>query len=122
MFKTKKPMGFSSIEVFSDWYFNLPKVCHYCGLKEEESQEIIHEGILVSKRFPKGGLIHRGVFRGYWLEIDRKNPNGKYSIENCVLACVFCNNDKSDVFSEDQYKEFCMDRIGFLRKLLTANS
>ena len=118
MFLTKKPMGFKSLIDFQNWYNKNPKVCKYCGLTEEESQEIIHRGLLKSKRFPLSGLIRQGVFRGYWLEIDRKNPDGPYSTENCVFSCTFCNNDKSDIFSYNQYLEFREDRISFLRKLL----
>jgi len=46
------------------------------------------------------------------------DPKGPYSKDNCVLSCGFCNNDKSDVFSYDQYIEFREDRVGFLRRLL----
>ena len=118
MFNSKKPMDFKKLEDFKTWYVNHPKTCHYCSLKEEESQEIVHLGLLTSKRFPFEGKTRRGVFRGYWLEIDRKNPDGPYSEENCVLSCGFCNNDKSDVFSDTQYLEFREDRVGFLRRLL----
>ena len=54
-----------------------------------------------------------------WLEVDRINPYDKfYHKENCVLACYFCNNDKSDIFSFDQYKNFKENRLNFLKSLL----
>lgn len=109
--------SFADYEDFEDWY-NQDKKCHYCGLTEEESQEIVHKGILTSNRFPKGGQFKRGVNRGYWLEIDRKKPKENYSRENCVLSCYFCNNDKSDVFDDEQYEEFVKDRGAFLKGLL----
>lgn len=108
---------FESFEDFKEWH-SQEKVCHYCGLTEVDSQEIVHKGILTSNRFPFNGFFARGVNRGYWLEIDRKQPKGKYSRENCVLSCYFCNNDKSDVFTETQYIEFKKDRVGFLKGLL----
>ena len=122
MLKSKSPMGFRSLDEFKRWYVDTPKKCHYCGLKEEESQEIVHRGLLTSKRFPLHGKTRQGVFRGYWLEIDRKNADGPYSEDNCVMSCTFCNNDKSDVFSGQQYLEFREDRIGFLRRLLVSSS
>ncbi|GAB4161752.1 MAG: hypothetical protein Tsb0033_19720 [Winogradskyella sp.] len=109
---------FDSFNAFYNWYRNIEKQCFYCGISEQECQEIVHKGILTSNRFPKYGNFKQGVNRGYWLEIDRKMPKEKYSKDNCVLACYFCNNDKSDVFNEEQYKLFFQDRAKFLRSLL----
>lgn len=99
---------------FHNWYKAESKICHYCGLTEEQTQQIVRNGRLKSKRFPQGGIYGRGTSRGMWLEIDRYNPNGLYEIGNIVMCCYFCNNDKSDVFSGDNYKKFMKDRIGFL--------
>ncbi len=112
--------GFNDFNDFKDWYDQnvKDKSCFYCGLTEKESQRIIHEGLLTSRRFPINGKFSRGVNRGYWLEIDRKNPNGLYSRDNCVPSCYFCNNDKSDVFTAQQYFDFRNNRPAFLRKLL----
>jgi len=119
----KESSGFIDFEDFKEWYSNnvQDKTCYYCGLTERESQKIIYDGLLKSNRFPLMGVFSQGVNRGYWLEVDKKNPKGLYSRDNCVPTCYFCNNDKSDVFNEDQYKEFVTDRIGFMRKLLNGN-
>jgi hypothetical protein len=105
---------------FLSWYENNIKdsKCAYCGLSERDSQRLVHEGKLKSLRFPIYGTISSGVNRGYWLEIDRKIPTGYYSKENCNPSCYFCNNDKSDVFTDSQYKEFYENRASFLRGLL----
>jgi len=108
---------FLDFEDFYRWYSKQEKKCYYCGLKELESQKIVMLGSLKSNRFPLNGKITQGRARGVWLEIDRKNPKGKYSKENCVLCCYFCNNDKSDVFNEIGYKKFRKDRISYLRNL-----
>ncbi|WP_143275302.1 hypothetical protein [Bradyrhizobium canariense] len=39
-------------------------------------------------------------------ELERKNPDAGYSPENCTLICYYCNNDKSYVYSEDEYRQF----------------
>lgn len=114
----KEAMGFASPSEFVEWYRKQEKVCHYCGLEEEESQEIVHKGLLTSNRFPLAGRLKQGVNRAYWLEIDRKEPKGKYDENNAVLSCYFCNNDKSDVFSAEQYFQFFQNRRAFLLKLL----
>lgn len=115
----KGESGFNDYQDFLNWY-SQDKICYYCGLSEEESQKIVHKGLLTSNRFPLGGEFSQGVNRGYWLEIDRKKPKGLYSADNCVLSCYFCNNDKSDVFDDSQYKAFRENRLDFLRNLLNT--
>jgi len=80
-------------ESFYIWYENRAKeqkgLCEYCHLPGPTSTHY-------------GGSFRKGK-RGLHLEVDRKDAEGRYSPENCVLACYPCNNAKSDVFS---YKEF----------------
>ena len=116
--KRQGRMGFLTLVSFQNWYNSQSKKCHYCGIDEKIVQEIVMCGKLTSARFPKKGLKARGRNRGKWLEVDRKKPKGNYTASNCVLACYFCNNDKSDVFNENQYIQFLEDRARFLRKLL----
>jgi hypothetical protein len=113
--------GFESEDQFLLWYSQNvgDKKCAYCGLSERDSQRIVHEGLLTSLRFPIYGSAAKGVNRGYWLEIDRKNPSGLYSIDNCNPSCYFCNNDKSDVFTDEQYQYFFQNRAQFLSSLLS---
>ncbi|MCO6495990.1 MAG: hypothetical protein J5I91_09990 [Bacteroidetes bacterium] len=112
---------FAHLEDFLTWYIKQKKVCHYCGLTESQSQEIVIRGLLTSNRFPQNGKIKQGKSRGMWLEVDRKNPMKPYSKNNCVLACYFCNNDKSDVFDAEDYKHFFQNRFEFLKQLLEKN-
>lgn len=119
--KVKSPDSFKDFNDFCKWYQNQKKECFYCGLTEKESQKIVKTGILKSKRFPQNGILKRGQSRGFWLEIDRFDPQGGYTESNCRLCCYFCNNDKSDVFDGNAYEEFMKNRVGYLRKLLLDN-
>jgi 5-methylcytosine-specific restriction endonuclease McrA len=110
--------SFNDFEDFLDWYNLQEKKCYYCGVEESTVQEIIMTSLLKSSRFPNDGKIGRGQSRGVWLEVDRLTPKENYSRENCVLACYFCNNDKSDVFNGADYMDFKLDRVGYLKKLL----
>jgi hypothetical protein len=103
---------------FKRWYESKEKVCCFCGLKEEECQKIVMSGLLKSEKFPQNGALGRGQGRGMWLEIAKFKAKENYLLDNCVLCCYFCHNDKSDVFNGQDYKEFQNDRAGFLRKLL----
>lgn len=68
--------------------------CEYCGISLEEIEA------LADKR-----MLHKKNDRGWSLEIDRLNSNYEYTRDNCVMACYWCNNAKTDEFTEDEFKE-----------------
>lgn len=70
------------------------RVCHYCNITDHEVSILRSRGRLFTKRQ-----------RGYLMEVDRIKPNYEYSKENCVLACYWCNNAKTDEFSLDEFSE-----------------
>lgn len=120
--KSKGVNGFINFDDFHNWFKNQEPVCHYCGLKEIESQELVMKGILKSNRFPQNGIHGPGTSRAIWLEVDRLNPKDKYSKDNCVLCCYFCNNDKSDVFDGNEYSKFLNNRAVYLRQILEEHN
>ena len=116
--KNKDLNGFADFEDFYDWFVSQNKKCYYCGIKEYEVQQIVVQAVLTSNRFPLNGKITQGRSRGIWLEVDRIHPKEKYSRDNAVLCCYFCNNDKSDVFHGLEYKKFFQNRAEYLRELI----
>jgi hypothetical protein len=98
---------------FIEWYIGEVKKdsCHYCGISLQMQRDVIEKELLKSKRFfsysnqRDDGSVSKGT-RGRSFEVDRKIPKGPYSKDNCVLVCYFCNNDKSDVFTSEQYLAF----------------
>lgn len=87
------------------WWENEPKICYYCSLPQNALDELHKQTGHVNKRYPK---------RGKSLEIDRRQSDLPYSeINNLVLACYWCNNAKTDTFSE---KEFL--KVGQVMKLI----
>ena len=80
---------------FIDWYINnnKEKECCYCGSTEGQL-----------KRFFKATKSKRYKTRGMSLEIERKKSDEQYTEENCELACYWCNNAKSDVFSFEEFE------------------
>lgn len=81
--------SFSDFNEFLNWYSAQDKVCHYCGLTEQESQRIVMTGILKSKRFPQNGKLGAGQSRGVWLEVDRMNPKEDYSQKKLRAFLLF---------------------------------
>lgn len=68
--------------------------CFYCGITKVQIIELGNKGKLRKKNL-----------RGWSLEIDRKNPNLEYFADNCVMACYWCNNAKTDEFTAEEFKE-----------------
>jgi hypothetical protein len=68
------------------------RICHYCHINDKEIELLDAKSQIKTKR-P----------RGYMMEIDRIKANYEYSKENIVLACYWCNNAKSDEFSEPEF-------------------
>ena len=66
--------------------------CYYCGIEEDDF-------------IPIWGKFYGGKTRGKKLEVDRRDNEKDYSLENCVLACSICNNAKSDKFTDKEFKE-----------------
>jgi len=69
------------------------KECHYCHITEDEIDQL---GV--------NNKLNKKNFRGWHMEIDRLNSNYEYSWDNCVMACYWCNNAKTDEFTEPEFK------------------
>jgi len=82
-------------EDFINWYKKQPKKCYYCGNSEKTIEQFYEKTKSKNKRPTRGKV----------LEIDRKFDENGYSQENCVLACAWCNNAKTDVFNAEEFKQ-----------------
>ena len=91
-------------EDFITWYIDTPKQCHYCECTEKQL-----------KKFHDKTPSKRHNTRGHSLEIDRLEDKS-YSKDNCVLACYWCNNAKSDVFTPKQFKLIGLEIGKVIRK------
>ena len=81
-------------EDFVKWYLKKNTKCFYC----KTSLDKLHKFYELTKN------QNKRIKRGNNLEVDRKEDKS-YSKENCVLACYWCNNAKTDVFNEKEAKE-----------------
>ena len=50
------------------------------------------------------GKLYKKNERGWNMEIDRKKPNLEYTTDNCVAACYWCNNAKTDEFDDEEFE------------------
>lgn len=70
------------------------KECAYCQITTDEIIQLANHK-----------QLHKKNYRGWSLEIDRKDSNFEYKKSNCVMACYWCNNAKTDEFTLDEFKE-----------------
>jgi len=115
-YKKNGQFKFNSFLEFYKWWKAQDNKCYYCGTEQYKIAELVKAGLknnlkgLISKRFGK---------RAMNLELERKDSTTNiYSKENCVLACYFCNNDKSDVISSDDYEKYFKDVLHARKKFI----
>ena len=109
----------TTFEMFEEWFHNsnFEKGCYYCGITNSESN-ILFELQQSGKR----NNATRGGKRGRRLELERKNPSKPYDeLENLVWCCYWCNNAKSNFFTEEEFIPIA-EKIGkALKKIIEDN-
>ncbi|TCC92414.1 hypothetical protein EZ428_11890 [Pedobacter frigiditerrae] len=108
--------GFSTKQELSDWYLSQIQKqnynCYYCETSIFDIRSLIEVNVLKARKIRYG-------FRGLVLEIDKKENSLGYQKENCVLACYYCNNDKSYTMDSNLYKKyFGISRFNFFQALI----
>jgi hypothetical protein len=83
-------------EAFKMWYGEDEKdrACEWCNITKHEINVLIEAGKIHTKRLST---------RGRDMEVDRKEPNKGYEEGNLALCCYWCNNAKTDEFSEKEF-------------------
>jgi hypothetical protein len=89
--------SFINFEEFKSFYGpddNHDRKCHYCKITEFDIDRLIKAGKIKTKRLST---------RGRTMEVDRIKPNKGYEKGNIALCCYWCNNAKTDEFSEEEF-------------------
>ena len=92
-------------ELFSDhnkllkWYNDQEESCNYCGISQANLIKIVESR--------NGNLtLNQKIKRSKGsLEIEKVNPKKGYTLENSVLCCPLCNNAKSNLISEENWRK-----------------
>lgn len=84
-------------KVFTAWYGedSVDRACEWCKITKNEIIELIEAGQINTKRLST---------RGRDMEVDRREPNKGYEEGNLALCCYWCNNAKTDEFSEEEFE------------------
>lgn len=91
---------FDNPENFLKWYNKQKDSCNYCDI----TQSALHE--IVKKRNGNLTLNQKTKRSKGTLEIEKLNPSEGYTYSNSVLCCPFCNNAKSNLISEEDWRRF----------------
>jgi len=82
---------------FHKWYTAADRNCHYCNISEQHIKVLIDKREIQTKRLKT---------RGRTLEIERLEPNKPYDdTDNLVFCCYWCNNAKTDEFTEKEFEK-----------------
>ncbi|MCH5192147.1 MAG: hypothetical protein J1F23_08300 [Oscillospiraceae bacterium] len=104
------------------WYYNedldergVPH-CHYCGIGEDISKKAFTSLQLFTpkKQAWKNGSIQIDKMNPHPADNDDKKDKDLtkgYNAENCVFACILCNNAKSDLIGADDFKKIFGPKI-----------
>jgi hypothetical protein len=84
-------------EEFIEWYKTTPDSCAYCGSQLGEVGQFLSKIKVRIKRVS--------------FDIDRKDNNKGYEIDNIVKSCVVCNFHKADFFSYEDFKKISLKFI-----------
>lgn len=92
--------GFNDFVNFYRWYAkqieNKGNKCHYCGTTESNLKKLFK----INDNDKDKPLYSKKRSFTATLQVDRKDSYKGYNEKNCVLACAFCNNAKSDMVKE----------------------
>lgn len=118
-YNPEREFFFENYEVLLNWFKEQKNLCGYCGVSQDELNEIVvirnSNLTLNQKKKRKNGT----------LEIEQKTPinsnNGKaYSdLNNLILACPLCNNAKSNLIDEESWRNIFVDPMrSYYEKIL----
>lgn len=84
-----------SLPAFNALFIPEPTACAYCHITQTEFKALRQAGQLQTKRLRT---------RGTSFEIDCRRPELGYTEGNLALCCYWCNNAKTDEFSDAEFQ------------------
>lgn len=102
LYNRKKKLMFGvGFPEFYSMYSGHALCCCYCGITQDEINQLFACEQIKTKR---------SRTRGRSLELERVRPNECYgNLDNLRLACYWCNNAKSDEFTDTEFKPIALE-------------
>jgi 5-methylcytosine-specific restriction endonuclease McrA len=106
-FNDKRKESFNdNFRDFYNWYENQGQKCGYCGISQKDLYKLFSKENRIlpyldsDKEYKKTPKRSSGT-----LEIERLDSASKYDSENMILACPLCNNAKSNLIDEENWRK-----------------
>ena len=93
-FDKERKDDFGGFRAFYEWYSAQEPKCYYCGATQAQLEQLFDDKLISSTKF--NATLH----------IKQKTPKQGYKSTNRVLACALCNNAKSDMISDENFKAY----------------
>lgn len=97
-FTEKRKENFRDFKEFYNWFTSQEKKCGYCGISQSELDVIFKEEMIL----PLNDAQKRSSGT---LEIERKDSSDDYKKTNIILTCPLCNNAKSNLIDETNWRK-----------------
>lgn len=108
-FDKERKDDFGGFRAFYEWYSAQEPKCYYCGATQAQLEQLFDDELISSTKF--NATLH----------IEQKTPKQGYKSTNCVLACALCNNAKSDMISDENFKAYFAGKMReFISDLLSG--
>ena len=98
-FDKERKDDFGGFRAFYEWYSAQEPKCYYCGATQAQLEQLFDDELISSTKF--NATLH----------IEQKTPKQGYKSANRVLACALCNNAKSDMISDENFKAYFGDKM-----------
>ncbi len=76
------------------------RFCHFCHIKESQINDLLINNEIHTKRI---------YSRGKTMEVDKIDSRYGYKSDNIVICCYWCNNAKTDEFTESEFKPVAIE-------------
>lgn len=109
---------------FYQWYKTQEQQCGYCGITQENLYKLFNKDKRVLPYLDNERTYKKAPKRSSGtLEIERLDSSGNYEKKNLILACPLCNNAKSNLIDEKNWREiFVLAMQKYYSKLLSEIS
>ena len=107
---------------FYNWYEDQGQKCGYCGISQENLYILFNKEQRIlpyldnTRTYKKAPKRSSGT-----LEIERLDSSDNYNEKNIILACPLCNNAKSNLVNEINWREVFVPAMQeYYKKLLNT--